>query len=98
MGEITRPGGYLKYREGMKGSCEIFDIEVTEKRKGIGTEMVKELMEKYSCIYAFMIERNFRAHNFYRSLGFQRVAKLKDFYPAFPDGNHRNAVMWLWTR
>ena len=95
---IERQGGYLEYREGMKGSCELFDIEVTEKRKGLGTEMVKELMAKYDCIYAFMIEKNHRAHKFYRSLGFERVAKLPDFYPHYEDANHRNAVMWLWVR
>lgn len=95
---IERPGGFLDYRYGMRGTCELFDIEVKEKRKGLGTELLNELKEKADVIYCFMIEKNRRAKYFYQKNGFKIVARLGGFYSEFNDSDHRDAVMWLWQR
>jgi ribosomal protein S18 acetylase RimI-like enzyme len=97
-GTIFRPNGYLLYRQGMAGSCEIFDIVAYERGKGTGTDMLNELKEKFAVIYCFTIEKNRIARKFYEKTGFQKVASLPDFYTDFKDSDHRNAAMYIWRR
>lgn len=72
----------LKYRDGMGGTIEIFDIVVrTQRSIGIGSRMIQELIEKEnpSVVYAFCRKENVHAHNFYKKNGFRPV-DIGQFY------------------
>lgn len=72
----------LEYREGQAGTVEIYDIVVkTERGKGIGRQLVNELIEetKAKRVYAFCRSYNKNAHLFYEKLGFKGY-DLPNFY------------------
>lgn len=73
---------YLEYRKGMADTLEIYDIAVmSERGKGIGTSLVKELIKKENpkIVYAFCRESNKLAHSFYRKFGFKGTV-INNFY------------------
>lgn len=75
---IQRKHGYLEYRYGPAGTCEIVNIEVQpfHRGKGIGTELLRELEKDplVNVIYAFTAEENEQAHAWYVKNGFQMIA------------------------
>lgn len=104
---ITRSRGqakpdYLEYRDGSGGTVEIWDIAVvSERRKGVGTSMVMELVTRcldrgVKRVYAVTRAENRVAQEFYRSLGFH-PEPLYDFY-GVKDENGKatvDAVMYI---
>ena len=91
--KITRNKGkdYLVYREGQNYTTEIYDLAVmSERRKGIGTEMINKLKEKGGHLYAFMRYSNHRAKSFYEKNGFVAY-HLPKFYP------DEDAYLMLWS-
>lgn len=89
-------GDQLIARQGMGNTLEIFDIVVyTERGKGIGTSMLKELfsyckLNKITRVYAFTRTENEEARAFYEKNGFTNV-DIPNFYQ---DGN---AIMYLYV-
>lgn len=85
-GRIDLDGGFLEWREGSGGTVEIYDIAVnSERRKGIGRAMIKELAEAYPgyTIFAFTRASNAVARLFYEALGFQGTV-VEKFYQGDP--------------
>lgn len=85
MKKITRNDGqdHLIYREGSGGTVEIFDIVVnSERMKGVGRSMIKELVSQVDTHLIFAITRstNTGAQRFYSKVGFVLVAQLRRFY------------------
>lgn len=83
---------YLYYRKGSGDTIEIYDIAVKSGRRGgVGTQMVKELIEKEKPQRIFAITRrsNHIAQKFYQSLKMGGV-KLPAFYP------DEDAIMYVW--
>lgn len=73
---------HLDYREGSGGTIEIYDIAVmSERSKGIGSELIRLLQERTSTHLIFALTRgsNHQARAFYRKNGFIEV-RLPDFY------------------
>lgn len=101
MKKITRNGekDFLVYREGSGNTIEIFDIAVeSERGKGVGTSMVRELiqtvrLENKKTVWAITRSSNFVAQQFYESLGFRVVGVLRDFYKDEICG-HVDALMY----
>lgn len=82
---------YLVYRVGQNNTTEIYDLAVmSERRKGIGTELVSELKKKGGNLYAFMRYTNERAKAFYEKNGFV-AHHIPKFYP------DEDAYLMLWT-
>lgn len=81
---INQNGSYLIYRLSTGGVCEIYDLFVCEsqRRKGVGTQLVRELGKKLpGChLYAFTRCSNTEARSFYLRLGFQETL-VPDYYP-----------------
>ena len=91
--KITRNKGkdFLVYREGQNNTTEIYDLAVmSERRKGIGTELIDELKSKGGNVYAFMRRSNGRAKAFYENNGF-RAYHIPRFYP------DEDAYLMLWS-
>jgi len=75
---------YLYWREGGGETAEIVDIAVkSERRKGVGREMVDEMLTKTQArrIYAITRASNAVAQMFYMKTGFTSNVLLPDFYP-----------------
>lgn len=54
------------------------------RSKGIGRDLMQhaEMMARQkNCIKAFVDTMSFQAPEFYQRLGFQEIARIKDFYP-----------------
>jgi len=91
---IEIPQGHLVWKFGTGDNIELFDIEVEEKQKGYGTQLVKMLLEAVaqyhpSSIYGFTAGNNIVAQSFYRALGFESVP-LGDLY------KNKAGVIFFW--
>lgn len=79
------PRNYLKWRLGGENTVELFDIHVgTERRKGIGTRLVEQLLKEVpkttTLIFAVTKFRATAAHQFYEAVGFRCSGRLHTFY------------------
>jgi ribosomal protein S18 acetylase RimI-like enzyme len=85
---IELENGYLEYRYGPAGTCEIVNIEVavSYRGKGIGTRLLAKLLDELErvksakVIYAFTTIDNRGAHDWYRKNGFD-LTLVPGFYP-----------------
>lgn len=88
-------GSQLEWRQGSSGTIELFDIKVNhpDRRKGIGREMVEELIreQKPNRVYCFTREDNGVAHRFYEDLGFKALIVIENFY----EDDCKNAIMYI---
>ena len=99
MNTIELNGGkdYVKWRIGMAGTAELFDIAVnTERGIGIGTRLVEILIDQLHdlnihTLYAFCRDDNEEAIKFYKKLGFT-VSVVHKFYKS---GNAVLVVKYL---
>lgn len=91
---ISYPDSFLVYDDGggevgVKGYI-IFDpydghiisiaVDKEFRRKGIGSRLIKEALEKVDKVYVEVKERNEGAIEFYRSLGFEKVDRIPGYY------------------
>lgn len=87
----------LEYEIRLDGNTEIVDLVVrSERRKGIGTQMVKRLISmrpKTHWVFAITRHDNRIAQSFYSALGFEVLAYLRNFY-----GDREDAVMYGFRR
>lgn len=82
----------IEYRKGMDNTLEIFDIKVcSQRRKGIGTLLVKEMIELENprVVYAFTRDSNALARAFYKALNFKEIL-IPNFY------EEGNAIMVIY--
>jgi ribosomal protein S18 acetylase RimI-like enzyme len=90
----------LEYRSAGGETIEIFDIAVnSEKRKGIGTKLIDELInevEQIGCerITAITHSCNDTAQKFYESNGFVGTL-LPNFYKVFSPYPTGDAIMYI---
>lgn len=98
MGHISLNDGkdFLEYRDGSGRTIEITDIAVTtERRTGIGSRLIHELIDRskranVNLIWAITRAENLIAQEFYEALGFRVVGVLRNFYQ--DEGQARNCV------
>ena len=90
----THPEDFIRYRKGMGGTLEIFDIAVmSERGKGRGRELIKMLLNlvaghnthdadlpKIRVVFAITRWSNTIAQQFYEAVGFRIVGRLHNFY------------------
>jgi len=86
LNEIKSPYGRLGYKVTDENIelTEIF-VEPRQRRKGIGTNLVRELERiaidrSKACIYVFTRDSNKSAQEFYKAIGFQKVCDIPGFY------------------
>lgn len=98
---LMRIGNYadfLLWRDCPGGTVEIVDIAVgSDRRKGVGTAMVRRLQRLRPDAGIFAITRmtNEVAQQFYESLGFHVAGVLRRFYSA---DRGADAIMYLWRK
>jgi ribosomal protein S18 acetylase RimI-like enzyme len=79
---LENPHGYLAWRYGTGDNVEIFDIEVNEKMKGHGTQLIGILLETLKgnppdIVFGFTKQNNSIAQKFYSSIGFNIVSGIE---------------------
>jgi len=75
---IYWPEGYMVWRIGTGDNIEILFIEVSEKRKGMGTKLFKEFLKRinpYHSVFVFHLASRKDAEKFYKSVGFNKSIK-----------------------
>ena len=82
---IVMEGGFIQYRDGAKGSVELYDFQVEEtfQGKGVGTQLLKKMEEsigKGRMVYLFTRTENEKAQRFYEKRGYQKACVIEDFY------------------
>lgn len=80
---IQIPQGYLAWKYGTADNVELFDMEVFEKRKGHGTQLVRMLLKNLKndppvMIFGFTKQDNVIAQIFYSSLGFILISGVEN--------------------
>jgi len=78
---------FIKFRFGPRGTCELLNIQVTNRRHGIGTMLLRRMIETIGpnhLIYLFTRTENSDAHGFYEANGFSAQAEIKGFYNVTP--------------
>jgi ribosomal protein S18 acetylase RimI-like enzyme len=81
---IRTDRGYLSYRLGQPGTCEIFDLVVQDgyRRQGIATKLIQDLMDGTpDTLFAFCRHNNKAAKGLYAKMGFRFTGLIEDFYP-----------------
>jgi len=82
---------YLVYREGQNNTIEIYDIAVnSDRRLGVGSNMIDELKTQHKNIFAFMRKSNLIAKAFYEKNKF-KAYHIPRFYP------DEDAYLILWS-
>jgi SAM-dependent methyltransferase len=79
---IISEHGYLVYRPGQDGSCEIYDlfVEPDHRRKGVASKMVTKLLcNTFGTVFGFTRHENREACAFYAAVGFQLIG-IPNFY------------------
>lgn len=75
--------GFVEFAKRRKGTIELINIQVSEKRKGYGTILLRRLEEtigKNKTIYLFNRKENEGGRLFYESNGYQVIALIPKFY------------------
>lgn len=80
---IQIPQGFLAWRYGTADNVEIFDIMISEKRKGYGTQLINMLLEELKekqpqLLFGFTKKNNIVAQCFYSSLDFKLILGMGD--------------------
>lgn len=70
--------GHLIWRHDTGNTVQLCDIEVYEKRQGIGSRLIKKLVKDLSSdppdsIFGFTAVKNKNAQKFYKALGFELI-------------------------
>lgn len=86
VGYVDMPGeGFIVWRTGTGGECEICWLKVRESGKGVGTRLLKEMLRTLksspppSSVYGFTWRGNEAARRFYESMGFD-LTEVKGVY------------------
>lgn len=76
MDYINDERGYIVWRVGTGENVELLHIRVHDKRKGYGSQLINEMMDKlkqnppYATVFGFTRTSNNEAHEFYKANGF----------------------------
>lgn len=69
--------GYVVWRAGTGGNCELLHLRTYQQRKGYGTALFRRMLEQlranppYHSVFGFCLGRNAAAQAFYAAQGFQ---------------------------
>jgi ribosomal protein S18 acetylase RimI-like enzyme len=75
-GYVEDEHGYVVWRAGTGGNCELLHLKVREPGNGHGTRLLREMLLKlradppYATVYGFVLESNYSARLFYWKSGF----------------------------